>query len=306
MQKLLLVNIFFFSVLFSFSQTDSTSFEWEDVAWDETMNMFYEPGYITAAGGIGNIENLIFEANIIPYYTISTSSLSKWALVLSPQVILRMYDQDSWPIRTPSYKPRVILVHHTTKKRYHDWFQYVSWYHHSNGQEGYFYEDDSTTINWRNGSFSTNWLEAGVFACRAHRERAYYAKIYGSYCYQQDTMQNGLLGRFRFNFDLKFDWNICKTLCNLNLKSFEDKNAFISNTLRFGIVGGDVKLYDKFDWKRCIVDYTISFRPGFLEDVTFFAQYYWGEDYYNIYFNRILHVFRVGITAQSKFFTRVK
>lgn len=306
MRKLFLFNIFVFSFLFSFSQTDTSSIKWEDVARDETMNMFYDPGYITAAGGIGNLEHLIFEANIIPYFTISTNSISRWALILSPQVILRMYDQESWPIRTPSYKPRVILVHHTPKKQYHDWFQYISWYHHSNGQEGSFYESDSTTINWQNGSFSTNWIEAGVFACRAHNAKAYYAKIYASYCYQQDTMQNDLLGRFRFNFDLKFNWNICKTLSNLNLKYFNDRNAYISNTLRFGIIGGDVKLYDKFDWKRCIVDYTISFQPGFLQDVTFFAQYYWGEDYYNIYFNRILHVFRVGITAQSKFFSRGK
>ena len=306
MKRLVFLCVILCSSLFSLAQSDTSNYKWEDVAWDEAMNMFYDPGYITVTGGVGNIEKLIFEANIIPYYTIGLNAISKWALVLSPQVIIRMYNEDSWPIKTPSYKPRVILVHQSTgKNQFHDWFQYVSWYHHSNGQSGEFFRDDST-FNWENGSFSTNWIEAGVFASRAHRTREYYAKLYGSYCYAQDTMQNGLFGRFRLNFDLKFDWNIAKTLSNINIHFCDNKNAYISNTLRVGYIGGDVDLYDRFDWKRFIIDYTISFRPGFLQDVTLFAQYYWGEDYYNIYFNRILHVFRVGITAQSKFFTRGK
>lgn len=53
-----------------------------------------------------------------------------------------------------------------------------------------------------------------------------------------------------------------------------------------------------FDIKRLIIKETISFKPRFLKDVTLFAQYYYGQDYYNIYFNRTLHVFRFGIMAK--------
>lgn len=307
MKKHLLVLFLVFVSFSSFAQKDTTqTFEWDDVTWDETMNLFYEQGYITATGGIGNLEPLLFEANIIPYYRIGLDAIDKWAILLSPQVILRMYNAYSYPIRTPSYEPRIILVHQSSHtQEYHDWFQYVSWYHHSNGQEGYFYTDSTnSTVNTYNGSFSTNWVEIGIFASRAHSTRQYYSRIYGKYCYAQDTMLNGLYGRWRLNFDLKFDWNIAKTLSNLNIHYFDNKETILSNTLKLGLICGNIENYNSFDHQRCILDYTISFKPGFLQDVAIFAQYYWGEDYYNIYFDRILRVFRVGITAQSRFFVK--
>lgn len=307
MKRFTYILLIFFIPFASLAQEDSVGFQWDDVTWDETMNMFYDPGYITAAGGIGNLEPLIFEGNIIPYYRIGLDAIKKWALILSPQVILRMYNAESYPVRTPSYEPRIILVHQSSKhtREYHDWFQYVSWYHHSNGQDGYFYTDSTNSkINYHNGSFSTNWIEAGVFASRAHSSRKYYSKIYGKYCYAQDTMLNGLYGRWRLHFDLKFDWDIAKTLSNLNIRYFDNKESILENTFKFGLICGNIDHHDWVDWKRFIVDYTISFRPGFLQDVAIFAQYYWGEDYYNIYFNRMLHVFRVGIIAQSRFFVK--
>ncbi len=289
---------------------DTTTFKWDEITWDETLDLFYEPGYIAFAGGVGNIEPLLFEGNIVPYYQIGIDAINKWTILLCPQIILRMYNEYSFPVRTPSYMPRVILAHQSSKRSraYHDWFQYISLLHHSNGQEGdfYNYNPDSSIvgINTRSGSFSTNWAEAGIFASRAHSERQYYAKLYGKYCYQQDTMLNGLYGRLRFNFDLKFEWNIAKTLSESNIKHFDNKEAILSNVIKVGVICGDIQNYKNIDIRRCIFDYTVSFKPAFLEDVTIFMQYYWGEDYYNIYFNRILQVFRIGISAQNRFFVR--
>lgn len=286
---------------------EKVAVDWDDITWDETINLFYDPGYITITQGLGNMEPLLFEANIIPYYRIGINAIEKWAFILSPQIILRMYNEYSYPVKTPSYKPRITLVHQSSKhtREYHDWFQYISLFHHSNGQDGYFYTDSTNTvINTRNGSFSTNWVEAGVFESRAHSSRQYYAKLYAQYCYQQDTMLNGIYGRWRFNLDVKFEWDIAKTLSKLNFKHFDNKETIIANTFKFGVICGNMKHRDNIDWKRGIIDYTISFRPSFLQDVCLFVQYYCGEDYYNIYFNRIMQCVRIGLTAQSRFFTR--
>ncbi|MBP5370490.1 MAG: hypothetical protein J6Y55_01040 [Bacteroidales bacterium] len=314
MKNFLAIVCFVVATTTAIAQTDTSSvfkwdeiLQWDEITWDESLNMFYEPGYITTGGGFGNIEPLLFEANIIPYYRISFDAVKKWAFLISPQVVLRMYNDYSYPVKTPSYEPRIILVHQSSEhtREYHDWFQYISWFHHSNGQDGYFYTDSTNThINYENGSFSTNWLEAGIFASRAHSSRQYYSKLSGRYCYQRDTMLNGLYGRWRLNFEITFDWNIAKTLSNLNIPSFDGKETVLSNTIKFGLICGNIEDYEFLDFQRCIFDYTISFKPGFLQDVTLFAQYYWGEDYYNIYFNRILRVFRVGIAAQSKFFVK--
>lgn len=284
-------------------------FEWDEITWDESINMFYEPGYITFLGGFGNIEPLLFEGNIVPYYQIGLDAIKKWAILLSPQIILRMYNEYSYPVRSPSYMPRMVLVHQSShnKRAYRDWFQYVSVYHHSNGQSGDFYTDSTqTTINTQDGSFSTNWIEVGSFLSRAHSSRQYYAKFYGKYCFQQDTMLNGIYGRWRVNFDLKFEWNIAKTLSGMGIHYFDGRQTVLSNVIKLGLIMGRRKDSESVDFNRCILDYTVSYKPGFLQDVTIFAQYYWGEDYYNIYFDRVLRVFRFGITAQNRFFTREK
>lgn len=309
MKKVLFIVFICFSFCAYSQEQNDSSFHWDKTSWDESMNLFYEPGYITFAGGFGNMEPLLFEGNIVPYYRIGLNAIKHWVIVLSPQVILRMYNTESYPVRSPSYEPRIVLVHQTLarkEKSYSDWYQYVSVYHHSNGQDGYFYTDSTnTTINTYDGSFSTNWLEAGTFLTKTRSSRQYYAKLYGKYCVLQDTMLNGLYGRLRFNFDLKFEWNVAKSIYNLfNIKYFKDKESIVSNVFKFGVICGKMDKRDPIDIHRCIIDYTISFKPGFLQDVTLFAQYYWGEDYYNIYFNRILHVFRIGLTAHSKFFSK--
>ncbi len=296
--------------VFAQRERDTTArINWDVTSWDETMNLFYEPGYLTAGGGLGNIEPLLFEGNIVPYYRIGLNAIKHWAFVISPQVIVRMYNDYSYPVRTPSYEPRIILVHQTLtekKSAFSGWYQYASLYHHSNGQDGYFYTDSTnTTINTHDGSFSTNWFEVGTFFARTRGTRHYYAKIYGKYCYQQDSMLNGLYGRWRLNFDLKFEWNVAKTIYNIfNIQYFQNKRSILSNVLKFGLIAGNMDKRDALDIHRCILDYTISFKPAFLQDVTLFAQYYWGEDYYNIYFNRTLRLFRIGLTAHSEFFSR--
>ena len=122
-KNFLLIILALITCLSSFAQEDSVRFRWDEITWNETMDLFYEPGYLTFAGGIGNMEPLLFEGNIIPYYSIGIDAVKKWAVVLSPQVIVRMYNKYSYPVQTPSYMPRVILVHQSSKhtREYHDW-----------------------------------------------------------------------------------------------------------------------------------------------------------------------------------------
>ena len=65
--------------------------------------------YATILEGIGQIEPLWFEANLIPSFYIRVSEDSRLLGVLTPQVILRMYQEESFPVRTPSYMPQTTL-----------------------------------------------------------------------------------------------------------------------------------------------------------------------------------------------------
>lgn len=270
-----------------------------------TFNMFRESSYISVLGGAGNIEPLIFEADIIPYYMLSINRNAKWGIELSPRIILRMYNKDSYPVRTPSYMPRATFFYQVAgandaKK---DWISYFSWYHHSNGQDGAFYNTDSVSINCLNGSFSTNFLELGLFFSEPDKKRSFimnYHKLSVSYAYSLDDEIKSRYGRLRFLFDNQssFDLSGMLRIFNQNCSNQMHKPYLIQG-LRIGWLAGQMNHTNTFDWNRLNVRYTLSYKPSFLNDINFFVQYYYGQDYYNIYFYRNLHVFRFGIAAKA-------
>jgi len=62
--------------------------------------------YITFPTDIGNIEPLMFEANVNPSFIIRERKESNLMAVLTSQITIRMYNENSYPVKTPSYIPR--------------------------------------------------------------------------------------------------------------------------------------------------------------------------------------------------------
>lgn len=281
----------------------------ESISSESTFSMFREPSYITAMGGIGNIESLIFEADIIPYFMLSLNKNNRWGIEVSPRFLLRMYNEESFPIRTPSFMPRATFFYKILagNNQRQDLFSYLSWCHHSNGQNGNFYNSDSITINTQSGNFSTNFLEAGVFLSHPDRKFPYiinYLKLSTSYHYQQAPELRNSYGRLRFFTDFQSSVNLSKVLkiFGNTANNPVSHNAFLSQSIRIGWIAGNMHNVKAIDAKRVVFRYTISFKPSFLNDVTIFAQYYYGQDYYNIYFNRTLSLVRFGIAAKTSLF----
>ncbi|RLD79513.1 MAG: hypothetical protein DRJ07_11655, partial [Bacteroidetes bacterium] len=95
--------------------------------------------YVTLPFDIGNLEPLIFEANISPSFIIRKRKDSRLMGVLTAQIIIRMYNEESLPVRTPSYMPQITAYYLLNDKKAaskHTLFGKVA--HHSNGQSGDF------------------------------------------------------------------------------------------------------------------------------------------------------------------------
>lgn len=283
------------------SEKDTTLFE-------STFSMFRESSYISALGGIGNIESLVFEGDIIPYFTVNKST--RWGIELSPRFILRMYNENSLPVRTPSFMPKGTIFFRITSRNNNaeGVFTYFSWAHHSNGQSDNFYNEDSITINTKSGNFSTNYIEGGMFF--SHPDKRFpkavtnYMKLSVLYHYHQAPELRPLYGRLRFFTDFQSSFNLSRALKifrNTSDKS-ASHNAILRQSLRIGLIAGNMVDVNTFDTKRLIFRYTISYKPTFLNDVNLFVQYYYGQDYYNIYFNRTLKVLRFGLSAKTSIF----
>ena len=93
--------------------------------------------YVTILEGVGKIEDLWFEANLIPSFYIRKSKDSRLLGVLTSQVILRMYQEESFPVRTPSYMPQITVYYSLyNQNKYKSMNLFGRLAHHSNGQQG--------------------------------------------------------------------------------------------------------------------------------------------------------------------------
>ena len=155
--------------------------------------------------------DLVFEGQIAPRIIILDSIADAagrvlsggaqwgWQLSATPMVKLRMFDETSSPVRTPSYMPKgtvqLARMRNLSRADADDEAQrykgpvemwlldVIPFGHHSNGQNGCLFneqvrnaEDECVnltgaselTVNKIDGSFSTNYIEAGLFYGRMH------------------------------------------------------------------------------------------------------------------------------------------
>jgi hypothetical protein len=155
--------------------------------------------------------DLVFEGQIAPRIIILDSIADAaervlgggahwgWQVSTTPMVKLRMFDEASAPVRTPSYMPKgtvqIVRMRNLSRAPAEDesarykgpvemWlFDIIPFGHHSNGQNGCLFIEQSrnadgecvttsgtpaVTVNKNDGSFSTNYVEAAAFYGRMH------------------------------------------------------------------------------------------------------------------------------------------
>ena len=265
--------------------------------------------YLTFAQGIGNLPPLITEARFSGSYFLKKSAVN-WALELNLNLTLRIHDKYSFPIYAPSYNP-VVTYYRELKEWDNSFFSRVlfdhaywevSAGHHSNGQHEPFYVQDSlgndtNEINIEDGSFSVEYLEAGIstFKNRKRNDIDYISnlkfgfRIYPTKWYLPEI--EDLYGSYR----TFATYNIYRIPIGQSQTSFFARSRL---KLHSGWIFGDMNGNSPADVsKRLITEFTYYYYPEWLAEISFFAQYYHGQDYYNINFTRTVDVFRLGIAT---------
>lgn len=251
--------------------------------------------YITFPTDVGNIEPLWFEANLIPNFNIRKSKNSRVMGVLTPQIILRMYQEESYPVRTPSYMPHVTVYYRLTQKEKSRGISFFGRFkHHSNGQQGSFFTD-SLKINLESGNFAANKFEGGVILSNTNtRFKAYqfFASSLEVYPWCVPELAN---------IYSKIRWNNTLTVFKLPIGEFDrnQEKALVSIKVETSWMFGTVNDWNNFSTDRLNLGLTIHYLPRFFEDIGFFVQYYHGQDYYNIYFEHYLDVLRFGLMTEK-------
>ncbi len=219
--------------------------------------------------------------------------------VLTPQFIIRMYREESYPVRTPSYIPQISVYYMLRSKTdVNSLSIYGKFVHHSNGQENNFYNEDST-INFKSGDFSTNYYELG-FIKTNYNKRFHAAQFLGTSVeiYPPKAMRADLHPYFSmFRWNAKFSIFKIPTYKKDHSKR---KKAHISIKGQVTWMFGELNEWDPLSPKRLNLCLTFYYHPKFLEDIGLFARVYHGLDYYNIYiFSDPISILRFGIMTDK-------
>ncbi|NQU31909.1 MAG: hypothetical protein HQ521_01635 [Bacteroidetes bacterium] len=253
--------------------------------------------YITFPLDIGNIEPLWFEGNIIPNFLIRKSKNSRLMGVLTPQIIIRMFREESMPVRTPSYMPQVAVYYSLadalTKNQYTLFARFV---HHSNGQEGDFYLPDGE-INLMTGNFSTNFLELGVV-------RNHFNPKLNAVQFYSSSIELHLPGWSVVELEGKYSmvrWHNALSIYKIPVgkRNPDHSRARISLKAEAMWMFGDINNWQQLSLDRLNVNLTFYYHPTFLEEIGLFVQVYNGMDYYNIYFDNRIQIIRFGIMTEK-------
>jgi hypothetical protein len=290
-------NMALLLIFLTLSGIAQTKSETEGIGLTVISQVNQGSSYITFPTDIGNIEPLWFEANINPSFYLRHSKSFRLLGVITPQVIIRMYQEPSYPVRTPSYIPQVTLYYmFSGKNNAKNLSLFGRLAHHSNGQDGPFYLENGE-INVKSGDFSTNFFELGVI-------KTYYNERFHAYQFFKTSLEvhpvswskeemKGIYSTVR--------WHNAFSIFKLPSKGISDKEkkARISLKGELTWMFGELNNWDWYSLNRVNLKFTFYYHPKFLEDVGIFIQYYHGLDYYNIYFNHRLDVLRFGIMTEK-------
>lgn len=289
---LILISIFLFTSVYG-QENDTDS----DLSLTIISQVNQGNSFITFPTDLGNIEPLWFEGNIIPNFYLRQSKNSRLMGVLTPQIIIRMYQEESFPVRTPSYMPQITVYYLLSEKeKSRTTSLFGRFEHHSNGQEGDFYLENGE-VNVKSGNFSTNLMEVGIIKTNKNQRYNAYQFFKTSFEFQPESwLFEELVGQYS-----RFRWHNAFSIFKLPEKSINslDKRAALSIKGDATFMFGDMPMDNPSAFDRMNLSLTVFYHPDFMEDLGLFVQLYHGMDYYNIYFNHQLDIIRFGIMTEK-------
>lgn len=247
-----------------------------------------EPSYIAVPLPISGLDPVWFESSVLAHFFVHRSA---WplAIVLTPEILVRMFREHSQPVKTPSYLPRLAVfawLAPTLYEREPTAYASLTIGHHSNGQTGPFFREDGR-INHDDGDFYTNYVElaahAVYFRCRLFGWSRLALQWHPGFVQKPELHER--YGSLRLNA-------AATVLERLPLRG--RLSAQLGVILDDFLRASDHPLVRALERFPVAVEFSISI-PDI--DLGVYASYYFGHDYYNIWFDRLLHTFQLGISG---------
>lgn len=241
-----------------------------------------DKSYMTFGSGLGNVKNLILEGKIQNTFIITPGTKKYWALTFTPAVILRMRDERSNPVRTPSYLGTFCMMYRLTRNVKFVHYANLKYEHHSNGQSGHFFMG-GTKYNLDSGNFSTHFFELGYHAAfMLSKPNRLFNSFYLGFRYNPDIAGEPYLRQAYDDARVKLSYFIFGNEPEPNEKLRLLRHFFLKT--EWSLLVGDYSTRRLKEGKGSTSSLIIGFPISKKTDFSVFAQAYYGEDYYNVYF----------------------
>ena len=269
---------------------------------DEAILSTSDRTYLTFGQGIGNYKTpygikplnpLIFEGQISPDFFLRLSKKRTIGMAVFPKIIIRMFNQPSMPVKTPSYMPSILFYHQLNIPFANQLFRFFSSdeqmafmtyraIHHSNGQEGNYYLTGTDSVNYRNGNFSTNAVEIAFSWSAVDSGRVGKSFANGRIAYERQLdIERETELRHTYYYD------------KISLESRFIYSEKVKAYIKYSVMWGTAKFRP-----RNSVDLFLAFKPSKkLSNFSIFMRGYIGPDYYNLYYENMLRTITLGIIA---------
>ncbi len=295
----LLILISSSSQSFSQKKVDSLSkpSNWVNHSFNRLYKQNSDAGFF--GNEYGNPIKTSLVADLNPNVLVVNTIKSRFFVLFSPRVKLRLLDARKAPVRSPSYMPALKVFTRINEDTLRPKFLSLAYSHHSNGQDGPTL-DSIGNFNRGKGKFTTNYytLEytSGIRSVNLLTAKSHYRSLAlevhtGLFNVGFSDELTDKYGFIRINGQWKYDLFRGKSA---NKKTYDQHHRIHA---RFTYLADRVKDYQ---WnnlgRRVNATVQYSYQPGFAGNVALaLTAGYRGQDDYNIYFEDKYSYMSVGV-----------
>lgn len=261
----------------------------------EYSDIYKENGdlsYISPRGELAGPVKYIINGRVTKTYMILAIPESPVAFAIVPDFTVKVIDEKSSGVRTPSLKLGGTLYFRLSKSVSNYKYATLKFTHHSNGQDGEALNENGT-INTHDGNFSTNYLTIGYNSGRKTRALnavSYSLNHYGGFEWHK---------WFHYEKALRNDYGFTRVIYDFSLRRYvrQKENWRAEVGLNYAI--NAMQNYDAFSIKKRLnAEASFNYSFPFMNNVFLMAAMgYYGEDPYNIYYRNKYSYFRLGVSS---------
>jgi hypothetical protein len=248
--------------------------------------------YTSPKGELGSPVKFVLTGKLTTSYFLFAAKKSRFAFALIPDFTVKVIDERSAGVRTPSLKLGGMFYYQINANPNHYKYASLRFTHHSNGQDDEAINEDGS-LNTRTGNFSTNYLTASY-----HFGNTKFTSANKSYQFNHEA---GLEWHRWFDYEkaLENDYGFTRINYTFSLRRLINKreNWRWNSGLSYAINRmTEYKL--PAVKKRLNAESSFHYSFPFMHKAYLMAALgYYGEDPYNIYYRNKYSYVRFGVST---------